>query len=222
MAMTRWRGRAALVSSICITQNCQAPPHRNCNNLGLSSITASRLLLRPLYNVGELEVWNYFKSTAQRWHMVLPFTGDRISVVLYKRIVAKICIDRHGRNVNVLPDWGSCCPQKRTILHNEYSPASSSWAPLHVIAAEGGHSEDFGLEDLIDGEIDHMLKDPIAESNLHTTSGSLRSVTPVLAVSAARTVSGASATMRRASSSNSCPSCPAVEPSTTWPVLRSR
>eukprot|EP00971_Amphidinium_carterae_P180695 3583777-Amphidinium_carterae.2 len=97
------RGQALPFSSICVTQNGQAPPHRDKNNHGLTSIITcgqfrgGELIIENVAGRKYIPVtddtkvaasalqcrscWNYF--SAQNWHMVLPFRGERVSIALY-------------------------------------------------------------------------------------------------------------------------------------------
>eukprot|EP00971_Amphidinium_carterae_P329748 6462399-Amphidinium_carterae.1 len=103
MAVLSTRRHQVPFSSIAITEDSQAPPHRDKNNAGWSS-----LLTFGNFRGGELLVedpggrkyiqvtptvrckarvahsrsdWTYFDAT--RWHAVLPFTGHRYALAAY-------------------------------------------------------------------------------------------------------------------------------------------
>eukprot|EP00971_Amphidinium_carterae_P327117 6458291-Amphidinium_carterae.2 len=128
MAMASFRGRRLPFSSVCITQNGQAPVHKDRNNEGPSSVIAfgqfkgGELLIQndagKKYIQTETEgqvrasslqckrCWNYF--AVQKYHMVLPFTGERFSVSLYCcRNLKRLDTEDLAR----LAQWGFVLPQ---------------------------------------------------------------------------------------------------------------
>eukprot|EP00971_Amphidinium_carterae_P272653 5411297-Amphidinium_carterae.2 len=191
--------RALPFSSICITQNGQAPPHRDRNNSGMSSIVTcgtfrgGELLAEkegghkfiPIDGKASVSAdavqcrgsWNYF--SAQRWHMVLPFRGERISVALYCcRNLGRLSRQEHARLVQL----GFVLPPEHD--NDAYSPCPPdliddlAGATHRVTAADGGHSDEDELHGLISADLEDLLKETQSEADARPTSRRAQDVTP--------------------------------------------
>eukprot|EP00971_Amphidinium_carterae_P142778 2828564-Amphidinium_carterae.2 len=217
MAVARFRGRALPFSSACVTQNSQAPPHRDKNNWGVSSIITcgshkgGELLAekeggRKFIPIGDNArvpasavqcrgTWNYFE--AQKWHMVLPFTGCRISIALYccRNLHRLPLSDLHRleRLGFVLPGGAFDADAVDEPSMTKESYPDPQGAGAGVTGADGGHDQESDTDSLCDDEVSHLLETEFAGVPPQASHGGLLSAGTVLAATTACTLPGASA-----------------------------
>eukprot|EP00971_Amphidinium_carterae_P352299 6492534-Amphidinium_carterae.3 len=218
MRVVSFRRRNLPFSSICVTQNGQAPPHRDRNNDGVSSIITcgqfrgGELLAEkvqgkkhiPIGNDSRVQAeavqcrgcWNYF--SAQQWHMVLPFRGERVSIALY------CCRHLHRLTLSCLQELvrlGFQLPSDPLSIHSlaidpqsEQDPGEPTSGVAYVIAADWRPSaEDCSDEEDGPNVLDQLVADDVEQLDSQVSHRDMRCLGHLGAVMAASTPPGAGA-----------------------------
>eukprot|EP00971_Amphidinium_carterae_P003409 67227-Amphidinium_carterae.2 len=227
IALAGFRSRHIPFSSICVTQNGQAPPHRDRNNVGATSI-----IMCGHFRGGELVVqraggrkfmvtaegervaasalqcrrtWNYFN--AQDWHAVLPFSGDRISIALY------CCRNLHrlqSHELDRLVQLGFVLPSETFGPQPTCSPgfaAEDDHPPstqAYVTAADmQGESSESSAESQSDAPLDDVVNRELSRPASPHRSPLVPSAVPFMSTIAACQVPGARSSRLRTSRASS-------------------